>query len=161
LPTETPTPVEPVPTPEIPAARRACVVLLGGRLFAVDAADAREVVVLDTAVPVPGAPPSVLGLTNVRGTIVPVVDARPVLGVAAHTRSDRALVVAAGEWCAAVVIERVVGLASLDAADVSPAPADGLTSGEVLAETGDHARLLDVPALLTAIRCAWVSASGG
>jgi len=40
-----------------PPARRACVVMLGGRPFAVDVTEAREVVVLDVTTPVPGAPP--------------------------------------------------------------------------------------------------------
>ncbi|HEX6209919.1 MAG TPA: chemotaxis protein CheW [Methylomirabilota bacterium] len=159
--TETPTAVELALPPEATLARRACVVLLGGQPFAVDAADAREVVVLGTTTPVPGAPPSVIGVMNLRGNVLPVVEARPVLGLSAHTRSDRALVLAAGEWCAAIVIEGVVGLAPLDGIDASAASAGDLTVGQVIAETGDRARLLDTPALLAAIRRAWDPVSGG
>lgn len=46
--------------------------------------------------------------------------ARPLMGLPVHARSDRALVLAAGEARAAVVIEGVLGLAALD--DRQPAP---------------------------------------
>jgi purine-binding chemotaxis protein CheW len=157
LPAETPIPVELAPPPEASPARRACVVLLGGRPFAVDAADARGLVVLDTTTPVPGAPASVLGVMNLRGSILPLVDARPVLGLPAHTRTDRALVLADGEQWAAIVIEGVVGLAPLDGMEASAAAAGDLIAGEVVTEGGARATLLDAPALLAAIRRAWPS----
>jgi purine-binding chemotaxis protein CheW len=160
LSTETPPPAVQVDLPEAPLARRACVVLLGGRPFAVDVTAAREVVVLDTTTPVPGAPPSVLGVMNLRGSVLPVVEARPLLGLPAHTRADRALVLADGERCAAVVIEGVIGLAPLDV-DPLPAAADNLALGEVVAETGSRATLLDAPGMLAAIRRGWDPAPGG
>lgn len=147
--------------PQAPLARRACVVLLGGRPFAVDVTAAREVVVLDTTTPVPGAPASVLGVMNLRGSVLPVVEARPLLGLPAHTRADRALVLADGERCAAVVIEGVIGLAPLDEVDPLPAAAGNLALGEVVAETGGRATLLDAPAMLAAIRRGWDPAPGG
>ena len=118
---ETPVLGAPVPSPEAPPAARACVVMLGGRPFAVDVADAREVVVLDATTPVPGAPPAVLGVMNLRGNVLPVVEARPLLGLPVHNRRDRALVVADGDQRAAVVIEGVLGLTALE--DVQPQPA--------------------------------------
>jgi chemotaxis signal transduction protein len=160
LSTETPAPAELAPLPEAPPAGRACVVLLGGHPFAVDVTDAREVVVLDTTTPVPGAPAAVIGVMNLRGNVLPVVEARPLLGLPAHTRSDRALVLADGPRRAAVVIEGVVGLTALEGAP--PRAADGeLTVGELTVDTGGCATLLDARALLAAIRRAWDSAPGG
>ncbi len=75
-----------VPSLEAPPVPRACLVMLGGRPFAVDVADAREVVVLDTTTAVPGAPPAVLGVMNLRGHVLPVVEARPLLGLPVHSR---------------------------------------------------------------------------
>lgn len=151
----------PAVLPEAPPTRRACVVLLGGRPFAVDVTAAREIVVLHTTTRVPGAPASVLGVMKLRGSVLPVVEARPLLGLPAHLRSDRALVLADGERCAAVVIEGVVGLAPLDEVDPVPAAAGDLAMGEVVAETGNRATLLDAPALLAAIRRAWDPGPGG
>ena len=147
--------------PEAPPTRRACVVLLGGRPFAVDVTAAREIIVLDTTTPVPGAPASVLGVMSLRGSVLPVVEARPLLGLPAHLPGDRALVLADGERCAAVVIEGVVGLAPLDDGDPVVAAAGDLAVGEVVAETGVRATLLDVPALLTAVRRPWDPGSRG
>jgi purine-binding chemotaxis protein CheW len=162
LSTETRPLAVPAVLPEAPPIRRACVVLLGGRPFAVDVTAAREIVVLDATTRVPGAPASVLGVMNLRGSVLPVVEARPLLGLPASMSGDRALVLADGERCAAVVIEDVVGLAPLDE-EVGPLPAaaGGLVVGEVVAETGGRAMLLDAPALLAAIRRAWDPDQGG
>jgi purine-binding chemotaxis protein CheW len=154
-----PAPVAPEATPEAerPPARRACVVLLGGRPFAVDVTEAREVVVVDATTPVPGAPPALLGVVNLRGAVLPVVEARPLLGL--PVRRDpgpgRALVVADGGRRAAVLIERVLGLTAFD--DVRPLAAEraglaGLALGEVAGEGALPATLLDARALLAAVR---------
>ena len=155
--TEAPSPVTLAPLPEAPVGGRACVVLLGGRPFAVDVTDAREVVVVDITTPVPGAPPSLIGVMNLRGTVLPVVEARPLLGLPVRTRSDRALVVADGEWRAAIVIEGVLGLTALD--DVQPAAGD--VAPAAVADEPSRATLLDARAILAAIRRAWNPAPGG
>jgi purine-binding chemotaxis protein CheW len=149
---------------ERPPARRACVVLLGGRPFAVDVLQAREVVVLDATTPVPGAPASVIGVMNLRGNVLPVVEARPLLGLPTPSTLERprALVLADGEHQAAIVIERVVGLATFDALQPAADPAGGgLAVGELVDDSGARATVLDGPALLGAVRRAWDSTSGG
>ena len=149
--------------PEAPT-RRACVVLLGGQPFAVDAADAREVVPLDETTPVPGAPAAVVGVMNLRGGVLPVVEARALLGLPARASTERghALVLADGDRRAAVRIDRVLGLAPLE--EVRPpveADATGLAVGEITVEPGGRATLLDARALLAALRRPWQSATGG
>jgi purine-binding chemotaxis protein CheW len=152
---------EAVPAP----VRRACVVLLGGRPYAVDVAGAREVVVLDATTPVPGAPPSVLGVMNLRGSVLPVVEARPLLGlpVQAAPGRGRALVLADGDRRAAILVEGVLGLAAFD--DVRPlaenADHEGLAVGELTAASGAPATLLDAGAVLAALRRPWDAAPGG
>ena len=49
---------------------------LGGETFAIDVRQAREVVGFEDATPVPLAPPHVLGVANLRGEVVTIVDAR-------------------------------------------------------------------------------------
>jgi purine-binding chemotaxis protein CheW len=154
-------PVADVRVADAPAGR-ACVVRLGGRPFAVDVSDAREVVLLETTTTVPGAPPSVLGVMTLRGNVLPVVEIRPLLGLPARTGSDRALVLADGDRRAAVLIETVIGLTTLSA--VRPTPSDSLvhlTIGEIDIDTGGRATLLDGPAVLTALRQVWDPVSGG
>jgi purine-binding chemotaxis protein CheW len=49
---------------------------IGASRFGLPSADVREVLRAVTIVPLPGAPPIVEGLINVRGRIVPVLDIR-------------------------------------------------------------------------------------
>ena len=159
---ETSVPDELAPEIEQAPARRACVVLLGGRRFAVDVMDAREVVVLDTTTAVPGAPAAVIGVMNLRGSVLPIVEARPLLGLPVRAGTGRALVLADGERRAAILIERVLGLSTF--ADVRPPREDdagGLAVGEIADDDGGRATLLDARAVLTALRRPWAPAPGG
>ena len=142
-------------------ARRACVVMLGGRPFALDVADTREVVVLDVTTPVPGAPAALVGVMNLRGSVLPVIEARPLLGlpVQAAIGRPRALVLADAGQRAAVLIERVLGLTAFDAvippaAGVAPG---ALAVGELVDDGGERATVLDAAALLRAVRRDWDS----
>ncbi len=103
---------------------RACVVALGGRLFALDVAAVREVAVFDDWTTVPLAPTHVLGVANLRGAVMPIIDAHGVLGLPPRPpeRRLRTLIVAAGGLEAAIVIDGVVSLEAFP--DVAPA-ADG------------------------------------
>ena len=144
---------------ERPATRRACIVMLGGRAFAVDVADAREVVVVDATTPVPGAPASVLGVMNLRGSVLPVVEVRPLLELPVRPVAGRprALVLADGSHRAAILIERVLGLSAFDTVRPlsGPGPA-ALVVGELVDEAGERAAVLDARALLAAVRRAWI-----
>ncbi len=144
-------------------ARRACLVMLGGRPFAVDVGDTREVVTLEVTTPVPGAPAALVGVMNLRGSVLPVIEARPLLGlpVRAATGRPRALVLAESGHRAAILIERVLGLTAFDT--VRP-PADGTTAGalavgELVDEAGERATVLDAAALLRAVRRVWEPAT--
>ena len=68
-----------VPTipPAVPGALRACLFVLGGERFAVEVERARGVVVLDDVTVVPGAPAHILGISNLRGTLIPAMTALP------------------------------------------------------------------------------------
>jgi chemotaxis signal transduction protein len=157
LPAEHPLGTDTVAAEQAPA-RRACVVILGGRPFAVEVVDAREVVELEAMTPVPGAPAAVAGVMNLRGSVLAVLEARPLLGLPLRipVGRPRALVVADGEHRAGVLIERVVGLAAFD--DVQPlvsrAPG-GLVVGHLVDEAGDRVSVLDARALLATVRSAW------
>jgi purine-binding chemotaxis protein CheW len=140
--------------------QRVCVVTLGGEPFAVDVRDAREVVMLEPLTAVPGAPSPLVGVANVRGKVVGVAEARPLLGLATTpvTAGSPALVIAAGGMQAALPIDRVVGLdwfeapLPLDAEDRRPAAA--YASGRV-PHAGEFATLLDTGRLLEALRAPW------
>lgn len=64
-----------------PAPQRLCTFAVGGLRLAVPVADVVEVVRGQRVVHVPHAPEAVLGILNLRGRIVPVLDARLRLGL--------------------------------------------------------------------------------
>src|SRR3982751_5254102 len=107
----------PAPPPDVPpvdaiSRNRACLVTLGGRPFAVDVREAREVIMLDALTAVPGAPAPLVGVVNLRGNVLGVAEARPLLGLSSRpvTPGSPALVIAIGDVQAAMPIDRVVGL---------------------------------------------------
>ena len=110
----TQTPVIPVlpPAPDAPPAPRACLFELAGARFAVDVRSAREVVLFDEITAVPRAPRHLVGVANLRGTVMPIVDVRELLGLAESRsgRTLRTLVVRDGAVQAALVVDTVVGL---------------------------------------------------
>jgi purine-binding chemotaxis protein CheW len=152
-----PAEVEAVATPH---RNRACVVMLGGRPFAVDVRESREVVMLEPLTAVPGAPAPLLGVTNLRGSILAVAEARPLLGLPTRpvTPGSPALVLAAGTLEAAMPIDRVVGLdwfeAPLPLDESDPRPGAAFAAG-LVPHGNDHATLLDAGRLLEALRAPW------
>jgi purine-binding chemotaxis protein CheW len=141
-------------------ARRACLFMLGERAYAVDVRDAREVVTLDGYTRVPGAPATVVGVFNLRGTVVPLVEVRPLLGhaVTSPGTGTAAVVLAARSGRAAVIIDRVLGLGWFD--DITLGPSHGpFAAGTFIHGDGDTITLLDADALLAALREAWTSLS--
>lgn len=135
---------------------RACVFTIGGELFALDVAAVREVVTVDEVTPVPLAPPHVLGVANLRGTVLAVVDPRAVLGLESRPagRRLRALVVAAAGCEVALVVDDVLGLESLEDPLAHPGPSRalaGLATG-VVQWRGRPLIALDAANLVAALR---------
>jgi len=140
-----------------PESLRACIVVLAGRPFGVEVCHAREVVSFTSWTRVPGAPAHVLGVANLRGVILPVVDVRGLLGLPAVPAGGavRTLVVGDGDLTVAIAIDEVLGLEVFDA--LTPLPdgprhgADNFARGRLERAEG-AATLLDIPALLRSPR---------
>lgn len=98
--------------PETGRPCRACLFVIGARVLAMPVTAVREVLIVETCTPVPGAPANVLGVVNRRGAILPVLDLRPLLGVPPRPleRGARLLVVQLGAVEAGVAIDEVLGL---------------------------------------------------
>jgi purine-binding chemotaxis protein CheW len=138
------------------ASTRACAFTLAGHRFAVDVADAREVVMFESITPLPLAPSFLLGLANLRGSVMPVVDLGPLLGL--PPREARAqtlgLVLGHGAWQAAAAVDTVLGLEPLQ-------PRDGDDpNGPTVAGADGSIPVLDAGAVLTALRGAMGAAGG-
>lgn len=136
---------------------RACVFSLGGELFAAEVGYAREVIVLEEHTLVPRAPSYLVGVTNLRGAVLPILDIRPLLGLAGRRVGwgTRAIVVQAGTLQVAVVIEAVVGLEAFERliALGDAARREWREFGMGLLERGDGlAVLLNIPKILETLR---------
>ena len=131
---------------------RACVVALAGYRFGIEVRYAREVVVFDEYTIVPLAPAHLLGVANLRGNIVPIVDVRPLLDMtpAPAGRGVRALVVEREGVQAALLIDEVRGLEPIERAAPTGNDSGELIAGKLDLE-GGAVTLLDVRALLGAM----------
>jgi chemotaxis signal transduction protein len=105
---------------------------VGDEHYALPVAHVLEVADLGEVTPVPGAPAAFLGVRNLRGQVLPVVDLATLLGIAQSTKARR-LVVAEDDG-------RSVGLAIDDVTDVGVLPGARqeaeakLVTGAVLAD---------------------------
>ena len=140
--------------------RRACVFALAGSRFAVDVRSAREVVLFDEMTAVPRAPRHLVGVANLRGTVMPIVDVRALLGLpdAGPARSARTLVVRDGALQAAVVVDTVLGLEPFEEMLPADSPgAVGLSGPRPLIAgwirwANETLAVLDVPKILASLR---------
>lgn len=148
---------------ERPTGARACVFMLAGSRFAVEVGQAREVVVFDGLTPVPLAPPFLMGLANLRGAVMPIVDLGPLLGLPARepARQTLGIVLAHGPWAAAAAIDAVLGLEPLGTPSPLGEPARrrwGRLAAGVAAGTAGEVTVLDADAVLEALRAALTGA---
>lgn len=88
---------------------------LGGQRFALFSAAVREVLRAFSALPMPKAPPMVEGLLNVRGEVIPLLDIRKRLGIAARKMGtqDHLIVAWDGNRHVALRVDRVLHLLRL------------------------------------------------
>ncbi len=104
---------------------------LGTELFAVETLSVREIIEYGTLTPIPMMPPSILGVINLRGAVVPVVDLRLRFGDGATPLGRRTCIVilevAQGDatQVIGVVVDAVNAVLEIGAADIEPAPRFG------------------------------------
>jgi chemotaxis signal transduction protein len=87
---------------------------IGEESFAVPVGQVLEVAELGTLTPVPGAPASVLGVRNLRGQILPVIDLAAILGTPRTRQPDKLVVAEEGGRRAGLALEDVTEVAILD-----------------------------------------------
>jgi purine-binding chemotaxis protein CheW len=132
-------------------------VVLGGEHFAVDVRSLREVMVIERLTAVPGAPSFVLGVANLRGEVLGVIDVAPALGLPPCRIGPRgrALVIEPAASQVAIAADQVLGLERFD----EFRPNDDQVRGEGAAfgvgwleRDGGLVTLLDVPKVLNALK---------
>ncbi len=126
---------------------------LSGQLYGVPILAVQEVLAQAEIEPVPGAPHQVLGVINLRGQIVTVIDLRLLLGLTAAREAAGPLIVfdSGGEVLAARV-DRVTHVRQIPDRAIRPAPATGAQRSPavcgLVSREGGLMTLLDVPGML-------------
>jgi len=106
------------------AERKIVTFSLGVQVFGIEMASLIEIREWAEPTPLPGVPSYIKGVTNLRGTVVPVVGLSERLGwppSRVHSRSC-VLVVQAGGRQAGFLVDEVADIVSIKDADVRPAP---------------------------------------
>jgi len=97
---------------------------VGGEMFGIDVQDVQEVLVAQEITPVPLAPPYVLGLTNLRGQILPTFDLRTRFGLQPREagRDSSNVVVKTAEGPVSLVVDDIGDVIELSPSDGREVP---------------------------------------
>ncbi|HLT63888.1 MAG TPA: chemotaxis protein CheW [Pseudohongiella sp.] len=101
--------------------------MLGDEMYALNAARVYEVLRYTEITHVPGAPAFILGIINLRGNVVTVIDARTVFGLPTieSTSQSRIIVVEIEDFVLGVLVDRVAEVVDLEKSAIEVAPATG------------------------------------
>ncbi len=144
---------EPPPRPAQDALLHLLEFLLGTEHYAVELCHVREVYALKSVTSLPGTPAFVLGVTNVRGRLISVLDLRRLLHLAPQASSStaKAVVLQREGMEFALCADDVAGVRTLQAAEVraSVATLTGARARYLLGITSNALTVLDGAKLLT------------
>jgi purine-binding chemotaxis protein CheW len=107
-----------------PEERKIVTFSLGRRMFAIEMKALIEIREWDEPTPLPGVPSYVKGVTNLRGTVLPVVGLAERMGwtpSVIHARSCILVVDIAGKQ-AGFLVDEVADIVSISKSDIKPAP---------------------------------------
>ena len=104
---------------------------LGEETYAINAARVNEVLRYTEITPVPGAPAFILGIINLRGNVVTVINGRGVFGLAnqAVSEQSRIIVVEIEDFVLGVVVDKVSAIVDLNEQEIETPPATGDETG--------------------------------
>jgi chemotaxis signal transduction protein len=123
-------------------------VRVAGEQYAMPVAQVAEVVPYAGVTSVPGAPDAVLGLHNLRGEILTVIDPAPALGLRDRGRPSRLIVAADEDRTVCLAVDEVLGIDPLP--EGSPEHGLGCIRATAIVD-GALVGLLDVGALLDSV----------
>lgn len=138
------------------AIRRWVTFRLDSELYGINVLQVQEVLRFTDIVPVPGAPDFVIGIINLRGNVVTVIDTRKCFGLPPHQPDDatRIVIIESGKQVAGLLVDSVAEVVNIHANQVESAPDVGTTeSAKYIQGIANHNKeiliLVDVNKLLT------------
>ncbi|HEU4686545.1 MAG TPA: chemotaxis protein CheW [Nitrospira sp.] len=102
---------------------RVAIISLEGEQFTIDLQHVREVFVVESITPVPAMPQGLVGVTNLRGAVVPLLDLRHIFGLSTETALRYAVALKHGTWQVGVLVDTVPEIRTLTKDQFMPAPA--------------------------------------
>ena len=147
--------------PTVPRAireRRLLTFRIADRLYALPGEEVSEIIRIPTVARVPHSPKCLLGLANLRGAVLPVVDLRSMVGCGTFAPSTAArAIVSTGSSPIVLAVDAVVALITIadsrlemHQAELAAAPGERLR-GAVPTADGETAKILDLAAMLAAV----------
>jgi purine-binding chemotaxis protein CheW len=97
---------------------------LGDEEYVLPVDDVREVLKSRELTIVPNSPPHVLGVTSIRGTVLPVIDLGKRLGLPPAVRDEKAriIIISPDDEDAGILVDQVTGVVRISPDAVRPAP---------------------------------------
>ena len=97
---------------------------LGDETYGINVMQVQEVLRYTEIAPVPGAPDYVLGIINLRGNVVTVIETRSRFGLAPGTTTDntRIVIIEADEHVVGILVDSVAEVVYLKNSDIDLAP---------------------------------------
>jgi purine-binding chemotaxis protein CheW len=129
---------------------------LDSELYGINVLQVQEVLRYSEIVPVPGAPEFVLGIINLRGNVVTVIDTRKCFGLPAKESDDasRIVIIESGKNIAGLLVDSVAEVVNISSHQIEVAPDVGTTeAAKYIQGIANHNKeiliLVDVNKLLT------------
>lgn len=100
---------------------------LDDETYGINVMQVQEVLPMTEIAPVPGAPPFVMGIINLRGNVVTVIDTRMRFGLTPRELDDtgRIVVIEAGDQVAGILVDSVAEVIEVKQTEVDTAPSVG------------------------------------
>ncbi len=98
---------------------------LGDQQFCIRTTSIREIRGWAATTPLPHSPPEVIGVLNLRGSVIPIIDLAAKLGMRSHIDNSRAAIVVAeiGKGIVGLVVDQVSDILSISSVTIQPLPA--------------------------------------
>lgn len=126
---------------------------VAGESYGIESRHVREVCLLRNLTPLPCTPPFVRGIVNLRGAMLSVVDLEILFELPRRklTDRDKVIVLAAGDMCFGILVDRVDGVRRILAASLQPPmpTLTGVCADYLRGVTPERTVVLDGERLLT------------
>jgi purine-binding chemotaxis protein CheW len=118
---------------------RICLFSIGIDTFAIPVGVLTEIIIPQKIFPVPTTPSHVLGVINLRGNIVPVVDIRPALSLPQQSVPGQIAILKLGAMMLGIVVDNVSAVIPVPESSIRTLPDD---AAEKQIASGNRARFL-------------------